>query len=283
MSVEHEARQHATHRKKARTVNALIMINAILFVMTILLNTQYGIDLYKSLGLHHPKSELFRWHQFVSHIFMHGGYLHLFINMFVLWMFGSVLEVIWGYKRFLIFYFFTGFGAAALHLATTTYSLNTLEQDAAMYIESPSRQGFIDFTGEYFYGMPPQITRPGEDLVRNWQQTPNPEQKSIDMVEWYVQQNINKPTVGASGAIYGLLMAFGILFPNVYIYLYFLFPIKAKYFVLLIGAMELYSGVFGQNVNIANFAHLGGMLFGFILLKVWGKRAHPEPGRGAVY
>lgn len=275
MPQEHEPVRPGRGQKKAKSVNYLIIANVIVYLLTL----YYGPVFYDILGLHHPKSSLFEPHQLISHIFMHGGYFHIFINMFILWMFGTALELIWGARRFLVYYFLTGLGAAALHLAVTTYSLERLEREARQFIESPSYEGFIDFKEEYIDGLPPRFENEADNLLFKWESAGEESgysHEAVELIQKHVQTNIDKPTVGASGAIYGLLMAFGMLFPNVYIYLYFLFPIKAKYFVILLGIIELYSGLFGQNVSIANFAHLGGMLFGFILLKIWGDKAKPK-------
>jgi membrane associated rhomboid family serine protease len=115
-----------------------------------------------------------------------------------------------------------------------------------------------------------------DSLQNVWQENNNAsgvEQKSVSLVQRYYQEVVNRPTVGASGAIYGLLLAFGMFFPNMLILLFFFIPMKAKYFVILLGLFELYRGVFGETTSIANFAHLGGMLFGFILLKIWGYKS----------
>jgi membrane associated rhomboid family serine protease len=286
MSEENEQIRPSAHQKKARSVNTIILINVVLFILALWLDRSRDFNLYNVLALHYPTSPLFEWHQLVTHMFMHGGYFHIFINMFILWMFGTVLETIWGTKRFLIFYFFTGLGAAALHLAVSSYSINRLQEDAIQYVQSPTFEGFVDFKEQHIDPLPPRFSNRADRLTNSWQVTPaSPtyREQSVQLVQEYVEATINRPTVGASGAIFGLLLAFGVLFPNVRIYLYFLFPIKAKYFVIGLGLIELYSGLFGQNVGIANFAHLGGMVFGFILLKIWGDKAKPRRKQEEVY
>ncbi|MGK7395889.1 MAG: rhomboid family intramembrane serine protease [Candidatus Cyclobacteriaceae bacterium M3_2C_046] len=262
--------------RKARVVNTLILLNIVMFAITYLASYQWDLDLYRILGLHHPDSEYFAWYQFITHIFMHGSFFHIFINMFVLWMFGTVLEKVWRGKRFVFFYFFTGLGAAVLHLAVATYNLSDLKTAVNQYIENPGYERFVSFKEEYIDAIPPAYANRADSLQNYWGENNNDQQfqqQSVQLVENYLSQRVNQPTVGASGAIFGLLLAFGVLFPNVMIYLYFLFPVKAKYFVMIIGAFELYRGIFGENVSIANFAHLGGMIFGFILLKIWGMNA----------
>ena len=269
-------------RYRSKTVNIIIGINVLVFIFEYFASATEFIDrgLFSSLALYHPRSENFQFYQFITHIFMHGGVWHLAINMFVLWMFGSVLEGVWGAKRFLIFYFITGLGAAGLHMGTTTFRLDSLQQEVQEYAEDPNREAFVEFKDEHITplleNMPPALARQYQSydsLANTWQENPDvagAEQRSVELVRDYYQDVVNTPTVGASGAIYGLLLAFGILFPNMLILLFFFIPMKAKYFVILLGLFELYLGVFGGDTNIANFAHLGGMLFGFVLLKIWG-------------
>ncbi|MBT3571448.1 MAG: rhomboid family intramembrane serine protease, partial [Flavobacteriales bacterium] len=169
---------------------------------------------------------------------MHGNFTHLFFNMFALWMFGKILENVWGAKRFLIYYMITALGAAALHLAVSQYQIYELSNEVPNLIEL-AKKGLYN----------PSI----ENSLR-------------------LTQLVTTPTVGASGAVFGILLAFGMLFPNTLLYIYFAIPIKAKYFVMIYGALELYSGLSNNPAdNVAHFAHLGGMLFGYILLKYWQK------------
>lgn len=286
MSEENEQIRPSAHQKKAKSVNTIILINVIVFIVVYWLGNRYNLDLYSILALHHPTSPLFEWHQLITHMFMHGGYFHILINMFILWMFGTVLETIWGTKRFLFFYFFTGLGAAGLHLAVNSYSLTQLQNEAVQFIQSPTYEGFVEFKEKHIDPLPPRFANEADRLTNSWQTSRGNEvhiEQSVQLVQNYVETMVNRPTVGASGAIFGLLLAFGVLFPNVKIYLYFLLPIKAKYFVIGLGLIELYNGLFGQNVGIANFAHLGGMVFGYILLKIWGDKAKPIQKQREVY
>ena len=226
-------------------VKNLLIINGLLFLGTISLEN-YGIDLTQMLGLHQFQSPDFRPHQLVTHMFMHANFTHLFFNMFALWMFGKTLENVWGGKRFLIYYMFTGLGAAALHLGVSQYEILSLQaqlnsSDLNMILEN------------------------GNSVLQGNQNYSNQIMGKLNLL-------INTPTVGASGAVFGILLAFGMLFPNTLLYIYFAIPIKAKYFVMVYGALELYSGLSNNPAdNVAHFAHLGGMLFGFLLLKYWQK------------
>jgi len=224
-------------RELPEIIKNLLIINGLLFLATISLES-YGIDLTQLLGLHQFQSEDFMPHQLITHFFMHGNFTHLFFNMFALWMFGKILENVWGAKRFLIYYMITALGAAALHLAVSQYQIYELSNEVPNLIEL-AKKGLYN----------PSI----ENSLR-------------------LTQLVTTPTVGASGAVFGILLAFGMLFPNTLLYIYFAIPIKAKYFVMIYGALELYLGLSNNPAdNVAHFAHLGGMLFGFLLLKYWQK------------
>ncbi len=224
-------------RELPEIIKNLLIINGLLFLATISLES-YGIDLTQLLGLHQFQSEDFMPHQLITHFFMHGNFTHLFFNMFALWMFGKILENVWGAKRFLIYYMITALGAAALHLAVSQYQIYELSNEFPNLIEL-AKKGLYNPSNE----------------------------NSLRLT-----QLVTTPTVGASGAVFGILLAFGMLFPNTLLYIYFAIPIKAKYFVMIYGALELYLGLSNNPAdNVAHFAHLGGMLFGFLLLKYWQK------------
>ena len=224
-------------RELPEIIKNLLIINGLLFLATISLES-YGIDLTQILGLHQFQSEDFMPHQLITHFFMHGNFTHLFFNMFALWMFGKILENVWGAKRFLIYYMITALGAAALHLAVSQYQIYELSNEVPNLIEL-AKKGLYNPSNE----------------------------NSLRLT-----QLVTTPTVGASGAVFGILLAFGMLFPNTLLYIYFAIPIKAKYFVMIYGALELYLGLSNNPAdNVAHFAHLGGMLFGFLLLKYWQK------------
>lgn len=226
-------------------IKNLLIINGLLFLATISLKS-YGIDLTQLLGLHQFQSEDFMPHQLITHFFMHGNFTHLFFNMFALWMFGKILENVWGAKRFLIYYMITALGAAALHLGVSQYEIISLQSQI-----HPSDLNIL--------------LENGRAVLEGNQNYTNALMGKLNLL-------INTPTVGASGAVFGILLAFGMLFPNTLLYIYFAIPIKAKYFVMIYGALELYSGLSNNPAdNVAHFAHLGGMLFGYILLKYWQK------------
>jgi len=255
----------------------LLIINILMFLAMLALEATMNIDLNRILGLHYFKSEYFRPFQIVTHIFMHGNVTHIFLNMFMLWMFGRVLEQVWGGKRFLIYFLFTGLGAAALHMIVMHIELSALLKDVAAFSNTPSPEVFAKFIRAHLSKSSPQLY----DFIQAWSADPsNPAyaDEAIAFVNQLATSKINIPTVGASGAVYGVLLAFGMIFPNMPIILIFLpfFPIKAKYMVIGMGIIELISGLSMPGSNIAHFAHLGGMIFGYILIRYWntGRRDH---------
>jgi membrane associated rhomboid family serine protease len=208
-------------------------------------------------------------------MFMHGNLLHIFSNMFALWMFGSVLENVWGAKRFLFFYFFTGLGAALIHSGVMYYELRTMENAVSVFSDNPSPQTFKQFVDRYAGDFNRHAIY---DFITEWslnEYDPSYVSEARYFAAKILSASIDVPTVGASGAVFGVLLAFGMLFPNTLLFLYFFFPIKAKYFVVMYAAFEFYAGwqsITGNSTsNIAHFAHLGGMLFAYILIKHWQK------------
>ena len=216
-------------------VKNLLIINALVFLAQKVFENSTTFSVENYFALHDVHSVFFKPHQLVSYMFLHGGFDHIFFNMFALWMFGSALENYWGPKRFLIFYLLCGIGAGLLHLGVLYFENEAL-------IRETNRQ--IMFLSE-----PEQMAK---------------------LRSMYGQ--INTATLGASGSVFGCLAAFGYLFPNSLIYLYFFIPIKAKWFVILYGAMELFLGVRNSaGDNVAHWAHLGGALIGFLLVLYWNK------------
>jgi membrane associated rhomboid family serine protease len=225
-------------------IKNLLIINGLLFLATIVLGNTFDIDLGRILGLYLPIAEQFKPYQVVSHMFMHANLGHIFFNMFALWMFGYALENVWGSRRFLVYYLITGFGAAALHMGVTYWELQSL---------------FSALSPEQVM----QLKTEGLSILQN-------NQNYLDETMARANLLLNTTTVGASGAVFGILLAFGMMFPNQRIYLYFAIPVKAKYFVAAYGAIELYNGIANDpGSNVAHFAHLGGMLFGYLLIKYW--------------
>ncbi|SFN83981.1 Rhomboid family protein [Chitinophaga sp. YR627] len=256
-------------------IKNLLIINALVFLAQNTMGEFLGNPRYieDTFALHYWGSRLFKPHQLVTHLFMHGSFGHLFTNMFTLWMFGATLENIWGPKRFLIFYMVCGLGAALCHMGVLTYENVRLAHDAREFINNPTLTNFriLDDRFDLDAG-----NFAAEGIRTAFYAAPDNPGVIADaraFVSQFAQIYPNGATLGASGAVFGLLFAFGYLFPNNLIYLYFLFPLKAKYFIGIIILMELFSGI--QNSagdNVAHFAHLGGVIFSYILLKIWNKK-----------
>ena len=224
-------------------VKNLIIINALFFLARYTLASILNIDLNSVLGLYYYNSPEFNPYQLITYMFMHGGFSHIFFNMFALWMFGTQIENLWGPKRFLNYYLITGFGAAFLHYLIIHFQISGVES----YFTSNQISEIVN-SGAF-----------------------NPSNPLFSKARMLYGLH-HTPVVGASGAVFGLLLAYGMTYPNQIIYLNLLFPIKAKYFVIIYGLLEFVMGV--QNSagdNVAHFAHIGGMLFGFLLIKYWKK------------
>jgi membrane associated rhomboid family serine protease len=246
-------------------IKNLLIINGLVFLAQYTLGASMDHKIEDLFALHYWGSDLFKPHQLITHLFMHGSPGHLFMNMFTLWMFGATLENVWGPKRFLIFYMICGLGAALCHLGVLTYENVSLSRDVHAYLSAPSASNFVMLQHKYDLTM--------GDYELSYPTTPS----EIDATKVFLQQYVSvyrdTATLGASGAVFGILFAFGYLFPNSLMYIYFLFPIKAKYVVGFLIVAELVSGI--QNSagdNVAHFAHLGGVLFSYILLKTWNRK-----------
>ncbi|MCX6257416.1 MAG: rhomboid family intramembrane serine protease [Bacteroidia bacterium] len=261
-------------------VKNLIIVNALMF-LPVLLGTNIiagTFDFTRHFALYYPGSEYFKPYQFVTHMFMHANIAHIFFNMFGLWMFGKVLEGVWGSKRFLFYYFFTGLGAAALHTFVNYLEIAPMQHSYVDFLANPSPDAFMAFIHKYsgfFNDFYPGVESKVNEFISSWQQNPGNQNfitETDDFIRQAIEARMNIPTVGASGAIFGVLLAFGMLFPNTELMLLFPpVPIKAKWFVIGYGCIELYSGFAEPGSNIAHFAHIGGMLFGFILIKYWNR------------
>jgi membrane associated rhomboid family serine protease len=254
-------------------VKNILIICVLTFFGTWVMENQFDFDVSQMLGLSYFSSENFEPYQFVTHIFMHGDFTHLLFNMFAFWMFGRILEQVWGSKRFFIYFIITGLGAAFLHTFVQWLEFSPIQKAVQLYIQNPNVNDFEMLVTEYFPGYYSQVYMKN---IKLWADDPNNvlyAKQSIEFAHDLLNFKLSTITVGASGAVFGVLLAFGMLFPNTELMLLFPpIPIKAKYFVIGYGALELYLG-FANNSddNVAHFAHLGGMLFGFILIKLWQK------------
>lgn len=229
------------------TLNLIIINILFLFADTVLSRT--GINLSRYLGLHYVTSELFMPHQIITYMFMHSGFTHLFFNMFAVFMFGRTLETVLGQKKFLTYYILCGIGAALIQILVYFIQIKNLESGI-----SP------DVLSEMYK----EIHARGAEIILNGQNYTDPTLGPLNAF-------INSTTVGASGAVFGILVAFGMLFPNVELIMIPIpIPIKAKWFVLGYGLLELVLGISDNpNDNVAHFAHLGGLLTGFLIMLYW--------------
>ncbi|MFZ9943082.1 MAG: rhomboid family intramembrane serine protease [Bacteroidia bacterium] len=260
-------------------VKNLLIINGILWLANTVFHEQLGLSVNELFGLYFPTAEQFAPYQFITHLFLHGNFMHLFSNMFALWMFGSVLENYWGPKRFLIFYFVTGLGAALIHTGWTWVELENTRKLFDHYLNAPGLYEFAALIQDNSIPLTEAFKSQMNGFISEWGASKNDPMmlsKSIEIAaslkEEVLKFKSSIPTVGASGAVFGVLLAFGMMFPNTLIYVFFAIPIKAKYFVIIYGIFELYSGISNNpSDNVAHFAHLGGMLFGFLLIKYWKK------------
>jgi membrane associated rhomboid family serine protease len=223
----------------------LLIINVLFWLATIILRHSNIIDLEEYLGLHFWKGSGFNPVQLITYMFMHDatGIAHIFFNMFSLWMFGVVLERVLGARRYLFFYIACGIGAALVQELVWQFTWEN------MFVPAFANLNKLTFD---------QVNV----LINSGQ------------IDQYLNQFYNQlVTIGASGAVFGILLAFGMLFPNMPMYIIpFPFPIKAKWMVLGYGAIELFFGVTGTLNGVAHYAHLGGMLFAFIIIMYWKKR-----------
>ena len=217
----------------------LLIINVIAFIATLVLQ-RLGIDLNNMLGLHFFLASDFHLYQLITYMFMHGGFTHILFNMFALWMFGCVIENVWGPKKFLFYYISCGVGAG-------------LMQEIVQFVQFY----FIASGTTHITGLSEllQIGAANAEALNMW------------------------TTIGASGAVYAILLAFGMIFPEERLFIFPLpIPIKAKWFVIIYAVIELFSALATSGDNVAHFAHLGGMLFGFFMIRYWQK--HPSVGYG---
>jgi membrane associated rhomboid family serine protease len=227
-------------------VKNLILLNVLMWLIDLVAQNVFGIQLTMLLGMYFPKSEQFMPLQIVTHMFMHGSFLHLFFNMYALYIFGLVLERTWGPKRFFIYYMVSGLGAVLVH-----ETVILIQYQKLMSTISPDQLQIVLNEGTAYF-------REGKVFT--------------DLTMQNVQLILNTPTVGASGAVFGILLAFGVLFPNTQLMLLIPpIPIRAKYFVMIYGGIELYLAFTQPGSNIAHAAHLGGMIFGYILIRYWRK------------
>lgn len=251
----------------------LLIANVVLFILTFLAGSSLRMDLREVLSLYNFQSENFSSYQVISHMFMHADFGHLFFNMFGLFMFGRTLETVLGGKKFFILYFVSGLGAALLQQGANYVQIQGITEMVAQFKSMPSPEFYWEIASKYNFNDVREVIAAGQNYG-DFPQDQTAANNAYVMCERMVftMKNAHK-MLGASGAIFGILAAFALLFPNVELMLIFLpIPIKAKYFMPIYAVIELFFGVANFSFsNIAHFAHLGGAIFGFALVWYWKK------------
>lgn len=252
------------------TVKQLLIINIIFYIGS---NT-IAPAAYDYLALYYPMHENFQWWQPITHMFMHAqvpNLYHIFFNMFGLIMFGSALEHFWGWKRFLFFYISCGLGAALLHVGMTYYEINALlQQVSELNLNATEIQTVLTLDYKSQFNLSGEIIKgPLNDILTRV----NANQEQFNIISTAAME-YQKSAVGASGALYGIMVAYAFMFPNAELMLIFLpIPIKAKYFVPVLVGFDLFMGLNGGSIfggaGIAHFAHVGGALTGFLMMWIW--------------
>lgn len=238
----------------SETIKSLIIANVIFFAGTLLV----GEVVYKLFSLYYYDNPNFQYWQPLTHMFMHGNLMHILFNMYALWAFGTPVEYHLGSKNFLKFYFVAGIGAAFIHTGYNYYQVHTISEQLLHAGWSMENVQHLLSTGQY------------DTAIENYVSS----SKLRDLYMSY-----NTPAVGASGAVYGILVAFGMFYPNSELMLIFLpFPIKAKYFIPGLILLDVFGGISGAPMGIAHWAHIGGALMGFLMIRNW-KRNRFESNR----
>ena len=237
----------------------ILILNILFFVLKYFFQSK-GIDLDSLLGAHYINSPLFQPYQVVTHFFMHADFFHIFFNMWLFVMLGGFLEGLWGPKRFFIFYIASALGAFALYNIIGFYQINELKSQLTSVVDmeyinhilrSSSTKTVINDLNEYVRTLPI-------------------EPSLFQQLENYISLSLT-PMIGASGAVFGVMAAFAILFPNTEFMLYFAIPVKAKYLVGAYFVFELYQSFNAPGDNVAHLAHVGGAIVGAILILIWRK------------
>jgi membrane associated rhomboid family serine protease len=240
-------------------VRNLLILNVLIFLLQSV--SPHFLDWF---AMHPFTSAKFQPHQLVTYMFLHANFGHLLSNMLGLFFFGPVLEqAVFGPKRFIVFYLLTGIGAGLLDAAVNYYELLQVQEAAQLYIKSPSPDGFLQFLHQFA----PDFKRSAMDFINDYEGS----NESLSFVNTFYGNLSNGTMLGASGAVFGILGGFAFLFPNQDLYLMFVpIPIKAKYLIGCYALYELYAGVHQRDSGIAHFAHIGGLVFGILLIQFWG-------------
>lgn len=254
-------------------VKNLLIVNVIISILNYILGGQIN----NLFGLPVISSDYFMPYQLFTYMWLHGGFTHILFNMIGLIVFGPVLENLWGPKRFLIFYFVVGIGAGVFFGIADYFEKNPALQDVEVYFQDEDPESYYAFLAKHTPSYMNSNFREGSyNAYENYRKNPDSQHWRAEAANYVliIKESIMQSNmVGASGAIYGLLMAFGMLFPNMQLMLLFPpIPIKAKYLVFGLAVFAIYSEINRSGGNVAHLAHLGGMLIAFILMKVWNQQ-----------
>ena len=241
-------------------IKNLVIINVLVFLAQYTMKASGILDMEDLFGLHHVKSPLFQPWQLITHLFLHSteGWGHIVFNMLTLWMFGAVLENIWGPKKFITFYFICGLGAALLHLTFLWFEYQDMLNQFVL-IKQSATPGNVSLFFQQFHL---DRFRGGTEVVNNYvsdPENPTAHSQAVGFINQFIYLKLSVATIGASGAIAGVMAAFMYMFPNTEIYLYFLLPVKAKWLGIIYFGQELYFAITkAEGDNVAHWAHLGG-------------------------
>lgn len=258
-------------------VKNLLIINILFFAATYVFQSRLGVDLNQWLALHYVEARDFGIWQLVTFIFMHGGLSHIFFNMFALWMFGTIIEDALGTRRFVTYYLVCGIGSGLVQEVAMAIDISPLISAIDATMSDPSPENIQRILSDHIVAFSSSSRQMIVEFVNSYNSvvSTNPAEASSlarTFLENYQDAYVNSQlTVGASGAVFGILLAFGMMFPNMTIFLMFPpIPLKAKWFVIIYGLIELFCGIHGGDYdNVAHWAHIGGMIFGFVLLRMW--------------
>lgn len=250
-------------------VKNILIINFGIFIIQAL----FSLPLDNILGLRVIFSDEFKPYQFLTYMWVHGDFRHVFYNMLMLFFMAPLLEHFWGSKRFLIFYLACGIGAGVLYGTADVIEKWGLKQDTEAFQTNPNPESFSIYIAEHkspYYNVS-RLVDFSDEYFKN-ENVSGYKQQAMEIVEGIYTSMTNVPMIGASGAIYGLLMAMFLLFPNTQVLLMFMFPVKLKYVVMAMTVFEVYSEINRTTGdNVAHLAHLSGMLIAFVLVRVWQK------------
>lgn len=259
-------------------VKRLLLINVVIFIITALLGAGGAFNkqpvVIEWFGMHDILSPAFKPWQPITYMFLHGSFFHLFGNMFGLLIFGPWLEHVWGAKKFLVFYFVVGLGAMALYGTIQFFEMRQLEDAAERFYQEPTASNLNKFVQKHASNI--YQKRGYIELREKYAEKPDNEaleEQALQMVHTVEQRTLNRPMIGASGAVLGIVMAFSLLFPNTELMLLFPpIPIKAKYIALIYAAFDIYGIVVdAPSDNVAHYAHIGGLLFGWLMVVIYNQ------------